>query len=400
MRLLHVICSTDPESGGPIEAILRNAELLLRDGHEIQIVSLESQEEADLLKLPIPVIGVGQGIGRYRYNSRLTSWLSEHASNFDAVILNGLWNYSSLGAWRALRKLSTPYFIFTHGMLDPWFRSKYPLKHWAKQVYWTLGEGRVLHDARAVLFTCEEEMISARGVFLGHPYRECVVTFGTADPGGDAEKQKQSFAGALPALSGRKFLLYLSRIHPKKGCDLLVEAFAANVADLPSDVDLVIAGPDHLGWAKDLQALAARLGIGERVHWPGMLIGDQKWGAFRSADAVILPSHQENFGFVIAEALACAKPVLISNKVNIWREILAAKAGFVEPDTLQGTQNLIHNFYSLSPQERAQMAMDARTGFLRNFNIESNARSFARTIARLSEEPKNTGTTMREKIVS
>jgi glycosyltransferase involved in cell wall biosynthesis len=400
LKLLHVICSTDPESGGPIEAILRTAELLLRDGHEVEIVSLESKEEVEQRRFSLPVIGVGSGIGKYRYNSKLTSWLSEHAPSFDAVILNGLWNYSSLGAWRALRNLSTPYFIFTHGMMDPWFRSKYPLKHCVKQFYWTLAEGRVLEDARAVLFTCEEEMLSARGVFLGYTYNECVIPFGTSDPCGDIDKQKESFAKALPKLNGRKSLLYLSRIHPKKGCDLLVEAFAADIADLPADLDLVIAGPDHLGWAKELQALAAKVGIAERVHWPGMLTGDLKWGAFHSAETLILPSHQENFGFAVAEAMACAKPVLISNKVNIWREIVAAGGGLVEPDTLEGTRSLIRSFFSLSKEERARMASGARAGFLRSFNIETNARAFVRTIERLSEEPKNAGSAMREKIVS
>ncbi|HMG87447.1 MAG TPA: glycosyltransferase [Terracidiphilus sp.] len=266
------------------------------------------------------------------------------------------------------------------GSDDPWFREQYPLKHVAKQIFWTLAEGRVLRDAQSVLFTCEEERLRARGVFNGHPYKERVVLFGTADPEGDPERQKRDFISAFSELQGRKFLLFLSRIHPKKGCDLLLQAFAELAPELSSDLDLVIAGPDQVGWVPELQSLAQRLGIAARVHWPGMLKGDVKWGAFRSADALILPSHQENFGFVVAEAMACFTPVLVSNKVNIWREVEASGCGFVEPDSLDGTRNLIRRFIALPAEGRAEMASKARSGFLKYFDIEVTARDFARAI--------------------
>jgi glycosyltransferase involved in cell wall biosynthesis len=116
-----------------------------------------------------------------------------------------------------------------------------------------------------------------------------------------------------------------------------------------------------------------------------MLKGDAKWGGFRSADAMILPSHQENFGFVVAEAMACSSPVLISNKVNIWREVQASGGGMVEPDTLEGTCKLIRRFYAQSQAEREQMAGKARAGFLRYFDIEGTARAFAQAIGFESE---------------
>jgi glycosyltransferase involved in cell wall biosynthesis len=142
----------------------------------------------------------------------------------------------------------------------------------------------------------------------------------------------------------------------------------------------VIAGPDQFGWLPELHSLAQKLGIGPRVHWPGMLKGDVKWGAFRSGAALILPSHQENFGFVVAEAMACSTPVLVSDKVNIWREVEASGSGLVEPDTLDGTRNLIRRFHALSPAERDAMSRNARSGFLKYFDIEVTARDFARAI--------------------
>ena len=257
----------------------------------------------------------------------------------------------------------------------------YPLKHIAKIVYWWLIEGRILRDAAGVLFTCEEERVRSRRVFYGHSYKERVLRFGTADPDVDhSEADKASFATAFPALSRKRFLLFLSRIHPKKGCDLLLRAFSETAAPACQDLDLIMAGPDQVGWTPKLKSLASKLGIEDRVHWPGMLKGSVKWGAFRSAEAMILPSHQENFGFVVAEAMACSTPVLISNKVNIWREVTSSQGGLVEPDTLEGTQNLIRRFLALSQEERALMRRAARRGYLQHFDVEATAADLVQLI--------------------
>lgn len=380
MRLLHVICDTDPTSGGPIEALLRISEVMIKDGHEVEVVSLEEPDEARRRNFPFSVNALGEGTRRYHYNARLKPWLREHSGKFDAVVLHGLWNYSSLGAWRALRRGSTPYFIFAHGMMDPWFRERSPLKHFAKQIYWLLAEGKVLRDAQAVLFTCEEERLRARNVFRGFSYRERVAMLGTAAPDGDGVAEKAAFYQAFPKLRGRAFLLFLSRIHPKKGCDLLVEAFGDLVKTLPEDLDLVMAGPDAVQWTPKLEERARSLRVEKRIHWVGMLQGAIKRGALRNAEAMILPSHQENFGVVVAEAMACSTPVLISNKVNIWREVESSGGGLVDSDDAQGTQRLIRSFFSLSDEERLHMRAAARAGFLKYFDIEVAAREFVRVI--------------------
>ena len=136
--------------------------------------------------------------------------------------------------------------------------------------------------------------------------------------------------------AGRSYLLFLSRIHPKKGCDLLLQAFA-KIAPAHPKLHLIMAGPDAVGMRKHLQTIVDQAGLTDRVHWPGMLKGDAKWGAFAVSEAFVLPSHQENFGIAVAEALACGRPVLISDQVNIAPEIEADGCGIVEPDTLEGT---------------------------------------------------------------
>ncbi len=379
-RMLHVIRGMRPESGGPLEGVLRISEVLQRDGHETEIVSIESEEEVARRWFPCPVTALGAGIGRYGYNPRLVPWLHKNASRFDAVILHGLWNYSSLGSWLALRNHPTPYYIFSHGMMSPWFRDHFPLKHFVKQTFWTLAEGRVLQDAKSVLFTCDEECLHARNVFRGHPYKECVVGYGAPDPPGDPALDRAAFLSAFPALKDKQFLLFLGRIHQVKACDLLVEAFAQCLPQLPLNLDLVIAGPDQVGWTRQLKAQAEKLGVSVRVHWLGMVGGNIKFGAYRCAEALILPSHHENFGLVVAEAMACSTPVLISDKVNIWREVQMSRAGFVEPDTLDGVRHLIRRFVALSTDERAEFSRHARQGYLRHFDVTVAARTVVRLI--------------------
>ena len=387
MRLLRIVRSTKAESGGPIEGAILTSEILVREGHDVEVLALEAEEIADQRSFPFPVTRLGRGTSRYGYNHRLVPWLRHNAPRFDAVVLHGLWNYSSVGSWRALRHLDIPYFVYTHGMMDPWFREAYPLKHLAKQLYWWLGEGRVLRDARAVFFTSEEERMRAQHVFSGYSYNERVVLYGAADPVGDPERQKKVFLNAFPQLKGRRFLMFLGRIHPKKGCDLLLRAFAETLGSIDDDIDLVMAGPDQLGWVDKLQTMASELGVNRRVHWTGMLTGDLKWGGLRSAEAEILPSHQENFGIVVAEALACSTPVLISNKVNIWREVEKAGAGLVAPDTIEGTQTLLRSFWGKSEEDRMRMRTAARTAFLEAFNIEAAGLDLIRQLGFSNDSP-------------
>ena len=263
---------------------------------------------------------------------------------------------------------------------DPWFRERHPIKHVLKSVYWQIGEGRVLSDADGVLFTSEEECDRARGVFYGRPYKECVVRYGIQGPPSEEQLQRREFASAFSNLQDKRFLLYLGRIHPKKGCELLLQGFAQASKDIDPEIQLAIAGPGPSSYIAELKRLAYELQISDRIHWLGMLRGDRKWGALRSADAFILPSHQENFGIAVAEAMACSTPVLISDKVNIWREIDASKGGLVQPDTADGARNLIRKFYRRCAEERILIGTAAREGFLRNFELEASALDFARII--------------------
>ncbi|HYP15588.1 MAG TPA: glycosyltransferase, partial [Opitutus sp.] len=242
-----------------------------------------------------------------------------------------------------------------------------------------------LRDAAAVFFTCEEEQRLARQSFRPYACRERVVAYGTASPRGDLEDQLAAWRAKAPTLTKRPFWLFLGRIHPKKGVDLLLHAYAAVAKAAPGPLPaLVIAGPcSDPRYRASLDRIVATLPDRCQVIWPGMIDGEAKWGALRAAEAFVLPSHQENFGIAVAEALAVGTPVLISRQVNIWREIEAAHAGFAEADDLAGTTRLLERWLA-TPESERRAASEAAAGLFRErYEIGRVARSLADAIAPL-----------------
>ena len=399
-RILRIINSADPREGGPIEGARRLGEIWARQGHRQDMLTLDPPDELHLPDYPGQIVPLGPPRGRglrqrYRYAPAMVPWLRRHAGDYDAVIVSGLWRYAARGAAKALAGSPVPYFVFPHGMLDPWFRQTMPLKHLGKQVSWWWAEGPLLAGAKAVLFTSEEERRRAENAFRPWRVNAAVAPYGASDidPGlsgdpagdgagaalGDAGAQIEAFRRLLPALGQRPFLLFLGRIHPKKGCDLLLQAFAT-IAQDDRGTDLVIAGPDQVGLVATLRELASRRGVADRVHFPGMLSGAAKAGALRGASAFVLPSHQENFGIAVAEALAAGTPVLVSDRVAIWREILADGAGMVAPATAADTAAMLARFGALPVRQRALMGRRARHCFTTRFRIDEAADHLLRLI--------------------
>ncbi|MDO9405022.1 MAG: glycosyltransferase [Polaromonas sp.] len=380
MNILRIISSVNPTGGGPIEGIKQIQKLLLLRQVNVEIVCMDDSNSPWIADFSLcRVHALGSTGANYKYSPALIPWLRANAKRFDVIIIHGLWQYHGIAVWKALKGTEIPYFVFTHGMLDPWFKKKYPLKHLKKWLYWLWAEYRVLRDAAAVIFTCEEERLLARESFRLYSCTEAVTAYGTSSPPSDREGLREHFLARHPHLRNQRLLLFLSRIHQKKGCDMLIEAFAQAAGSEPS-LHLVMAGPDQTGWIATLKQQAARLGIADRITWPGMLQGDDKWGAYYAAEVFCLPSHQENFGIVVAEALACGKPVLISNKVNIWREIQADGAGIVQDDTVKGTAHALHQWLALSPQARKTMDQAALVCFDSRFRIDRVAESLIRIV--------------------
>ena len=385
MRILHTIHSLDPAGGGPIEFIRQLAPLYNRGGHDLVVATMDGPNSSFIKDFPAAVVSFGPSTSGYGFSSSYQPWLEKERKNFDATIVHGLWQYPGFGTRKGLQGGDTPYFVFPHGMLDPWFQKQYPLKHLKKSLYWRVAEHKVLRDAAAVLFTAEAERVNARGSFQPYECREVVVGLGCSNPSGNREQQTQAFLSAYPALKNKRFILFLGRIHEKKGCDLLLSAFSKmQLAD--NDIQLVMAGPDTDGYAYQLKTDVPN-SVCNRITWTGMLVGDIKWGAIYSAEALILPSHQENFGIVVAESLACGRPVLLSNKVNIWREVDAEDAGLVATDDLEGTEQLLERWLKLTKPEREKMGANARRCFERHFEISAAYARINATIEQAIELP-------------
>lgn len=374
MRLLNVIRSVSPMQGGTAEGLRQSVLATAALGHRPEVLTLDGDSDAWVMDFPAPTHALGPVATHYGYSRRLVPWLREHAHDYDAVIVHGLWQYHSLAAWRALHGSDVPYFVFPHGMLDPWFRHRYPLKHLKKRLYWPWADYRVLRDAAAVLFTADEEARLAARSFRPYRVRPAVVGFGLELDGAAQAANADAFHARWPVLRGRRLVLFLGRLHEKKGGDLLIEAFAEVARDAAS-LHLVMAGPDGaVGERARLEALAGQLGIAPRITWTGMLAGADKWSALRAAEVFALPSHQENFGIAVVEALALGVPVIVSDKVNIWRQIVDAGAGFAGDDSAAATAGQLRRWLALDEGERRAMGAAAVACFQRSFTMQAAAR--------------------------
>jgi glycosyltransferase involved in cell wall biosynthesis len=351
----------------------------------MEIVCLDDPRSDYLSDEPLRVHALGTGRGAWNYHPALLAWLHENFSRFDAVFLNGLWQYPGFALSKVAQDQPGPgYFILPHGMLDPWFQklSVRPWKSIRNQLYWKLIEHRVVNQSKGLLFTCSEERRLARLPF--HPYfpkQEIVVGLGVPDPPPLHSRMKVAFAKKCPALADEDYFLYLGRIHPKKAVDLLIKAYAAlcrskSATRRAAHPRLVIAGPDaETAYGKSMRNLGSEICPPGSLVWPGMLTGDAKWGALYHCEAFVLPSHQENFGIAVVEALACGHPVLISNQINIWREIEDQGAAVVDKDDLAGTIRLFQKWSQLPPSAREAMKTQARRCFTSCFSGEMAARN-------------------------
>ena len=249
--------------------------------------------------------------------------------------------------------LGNRYLVYPHGMLDPWFKKTYSLKHLKKQLYWWAKQKGFYEVLMRYALPPRRSCTRSKDFF---PYRvkEVVTGLGVKEPPPQTPEQTGKFYEQFPKLKGRKMLLYLGRFHPKKGVDNLIRAWSNR--EQKGEEVLVLAGPLEKGsdWINNLKDLAKE---DSSIHWTGMLEGDLKWSALQFTDSMILPSHQENYGMVVAEACSVGLPVYLTDKVNLWREIIDAGAGAVEVDTLEGIQKMVkQNKWTVRDHTRLSLA--------------------------------------------
>ncbi len=319
--------SLSRNSGGLFTSVRRLAENLRSADWEVQVFGWYDEyfdQDGPAWQEPRPIALHPRSWAPSGYTPELPGLLTQFRP--DVVHPQFLWTYASRCNLEHSRRHGTPYVISPRGMLDPWALRR---SGWKKALARRLFEGAHLSRAGCLHALCEEELHSVRRLGLRNPV--CVIPNGVDLP----ELANGAEQNGSPSAARRKTLLYLGRIHPKKGLAHLLRAWRGlrqrGFAPL-REWTAVIAGWDQAGHATELATLAAELGIADDVRFAGPLFGDAKDAAFRSADAVVLPSLSEGLPMVALEAWSYGKPVLMTPQCNLPEGVAVEAAIAVQPD--------------------------------------------------------------------
>lgn len=329
--ILHVIPYMHPDAGGPPVVVDRLCRMLVARGWKVHVLTTDALAPpgdgawTERYRDGYPLsIHPGRGPGAFGYSASLRRAMESLVAESRLVHVHTLWTYPGWQAMRVCRALRVPYLVMPHGMLDPNSLGRKWLK---KRLYGAALEWPNLRRAAGMLYTHEEEQRLAEASVRGLP-RGWVAPLGSdVPPEAPRHLLAEEFLRTQPELRGHRLVVFLGRLHAKKGLDLLIPAFAQTVACSP-DVRLLLIGDGSPSYTRQLRQEVARAGLETAVTFAGMLSGRAKWAALAAASLLALPSYQENFGLVVVEALALGVPVILSRRVNLWRDVVQAGAGF------------------------------------------------------------------------
>ena len=362
MKILHVIPSVSVVHGGPSKAVELMERILQREGVTVETVTTDDDGPGRHVIKSIGVPLLENGVRRwyfrkqfeiYKVSFGLAAWLYRNAKRYDVIHIHALFSFSSLAAAFAAKRTGVPYVMRPLGTL-----TRYGImqrRPWAKKLSLALLEGPALRSAAAVHFTSEDEAREASE--LGIAMRSVVIPIGIeAGPMADGEV----FNARFPQLRGLPFILFLSRLDPKKNVEGLLRAFKLVIGQ-HSNLRLVIAGGGDAAFTSSLVALSQELGLSHAVTWVGHLEGEVKAGAFHLAKAFVLPSFSENFGIAAAEALLAGLPCVLGRGVALAREVEEAGAGLsVEP----AAEAIAGGILALLANEEARITMKSKASAL------------------------------------
>jgi len=368
-KILHVISSCNPNTGGPIEGIKQFYKIYKKLNIEINILSNDNPKYKFLKNKYLPKVIATGPLPIFlkklnNFNPKLLRWLKDNIKKYDFVIIDGIWQFHNYAVFKTAKKFKIPYFVFPHGMLDPWFNENYFFKKIKKIFYWNLIQHRVLQNAKKVLFTTKIESELAKKSFQPYKINSSVLGYGI-EGNPFLKSKKNLFFKKFKKLKKKRILLYLGRITEKKGLDLLINAFNSI---RETDTHLVIAGNSNNEYAKKLKSLINNLKINKFVTWTGPIYNKFKWDTFKAASLFCLSSHQENFGISIVEALSSGTPVLITNKINIYKIIKKYRCGYINNDDLKGTIKSLNEWKTNKDKNLYKKSIDC---FNKNFQIEN-----------------------------
>lgn len=333
MKILHIITNLSSNYGGPVKACKEMCRSLAKVGEEVTIYTTNMDFPRGRLDVPVNINITQDGynvqyfpvlLSPYVVSSKLTKALHTNIKKFDLVHIHGLYRFPQAIAAYFARKYQIPYIVRPYGSLDPvlFYRKKNRL---AKSIYVKIIENRNLNYASAIHFTTEEEKRLVQPLKLKAPG---IIIPNGLEPIEYAKLPNYGKFRDKYNLGDVKIILHFGRINFKKGLDILVKAFAQIARDR-DDVRLVLAGPDNEGYSTKVDKWLKQENVHSKAIFTGMLNGIEALEVLRDADIFALPSYSENFGIAVVEAMVCGLPVVISDKVNIWREVHDAGAGLV-----------------------------------------------------------------------
>ena len=324
---VHFVPEILLERGGVVQAVVDLCQAIAARGHRVTLVTCDASDEPAHWKDSSGNWPTVVELPSSRFTDKLISRqglrkFREIVQEVDVAHLHIPWRLTNLQLAGVLQKEDVPYVITPHGMLDDWSMRQSPLK---KRVYLTLARARLFRHAAAIHFTAKGEHEQAqRWISIGD---RAVIQCNTLDltvydplPGGELALQ------AFPEIHPEKQkILFLSRLHPKKGVELLLSA-AALLREQRTDFQLLIAGPGEENYVAQLKQMAVRLGLSDLTCFLGMVKGAEKRSLYQCSDVFVLPTHQENFGLVLVEAMVCGTPVVTTMGTDIWPELQEAGA--------------------------------------------------------------------------
>ena len=377
MKVLHVIPSVAERSGGPATAIVPMCRALQQQGVEVLLVTTDAgmngaEQESNYKGVPAKFFPSQLGES-FKYSRPLAAWLNSNIHEFGVAHIHAVFNHSSIAAAHVCRKADVPYVVRPLGTLEPWSMTQKSVR---KRVFWQVAGKAMLRSAAAVHYTTDAERNSTESL-LGLNHGK-VIGLGVEVNSYAKEQLAQHF----PELAQAPYLLVMSRLHPKKGLDVLIDAFLTLVQrEKFGHWQLVIAGDgpsDHVSKLKQMASPS------DRIMFTGWLDGEQKDAVLSGASLLVLPSRQENFGMCVMEALARSVPVLVSPHVNLAEEIVLANAGWistVDKDAL--TTRLAE---ALSDQEERTRRGHAGKRLSMKYSWESAAKNLKELYSQITQK--------------
>jgi glycosyltransferase involved in cell wall biosynthesis len=364
MRVLHVIPSLSPSSGGPSFALPAMARAL--SSFDVQVIAASTDDDGrgkHLQDIRLGQITPQDGCGAiffrkqtefYKASLPLRSWLRRHVKEFDAVHIHAVFSFASLAAGHAAASAGVPYVVRPLGVLNRWGMEN--RRKLVKALSFRLLDLPMLRKAAAMHYTSRMEMDDAARFGLENLQR--VIPIGMDLTPFDALPAREVFSARFQETAGTRNILFLSRIDEKKGIDLLLAAFARLAPDRP-DIRLIICGGGDPALVGRLQAQAVSLGLAGRVIWAGQVTGEFRLAAFSAAELFVLPSHSENFGIALLEAMAAGLPCLSTDQVALAADAARDKAVLLtdrEPAAIAAKLEALLD----SPEERQLLGQSAR----------------------------------------